>query len=445
MNKFRLLLTLQVACIALVALGLAFLVFKTDYVFVPIGAFLVLCVQTYFLLQYVETTNKRLTTFLDSIRHNDYSGKFELADLGQSFTDLEQQFRDVLHVFQTVRDKNIESIQFLESIFQHVHTGLVAYDKTGAIRVYNSAFNKLTGMYSVADIQQLNRFDPDFVAHLEQLPLHKKSLYKTVIDDEIVQLSVFATSFNLNEEELTLVSIQNIQSELDDNEIDAWQKLIRVLTHEIMNSITPISSLSATLLSLMQQEKLQNEIKDLEISDMRTALESIHSRSKHLSSFVDRYRMVTKIPEPDVQPILVHDVVESVCRLYKELCDEKNIALVCECSSNSLSVMADASLLEQVIINLLKNAVHAVEGKDAGKVKVFAGYDTMSRVVITVEDNGQGILPEVLEKVFVPFYTTKQSGSGVGLSLSRQIIKKHGGSLQLYSEPNVFTKAVIVL
>jgi signal transduction histidine kinase len=235
-----------------------------------------------------------------------------------------------------------------------------------------------------------------------------------------------------------LVAMQNIQFELEEEEMKSWQNLIRVLTHEIMNSITPIASLASTAFGLLKdnQECEVPETVNEVMGDVREAVDTIEKRSKGLLTFIENYRKLTRIPKPDFKIVPVKDLFERVEQLIKDQIELKSIRFATQIDPESLTITADAGLIEQVLINLCKNAVEAVDGGIRPKIKLKAETDGRGNSVIKVVDNGKGISEEVAEKIFIPFFTTKQQGSGIGLSLSRQIMRQHKGTLRVSSMPN---------
>jgi signal transduction histidine kinase len=258
-----------------------------------------------------------------------------------------------------------------------------------------------------------------------------------------VQLAVYAAEFKLREQKLTLVSIQNIQSELEEKEMEAWQNLIRVLTHEIMNSVTPIASLTATVNDLLTppsgNQKPGEETSAEAMDDIRGALQTIQKRSEGLLHFVDAYRKLTRIPKPQFQIFSITELFARVGQLMRVQMSGKPIHFHTKVEPESLELTADPELIEQVLINLLLNAIQAVEDQKDARIELAARMDQRGRTIIPVADNGPGIIAEALEKIFIPFFTTKQDGSGIGLSLCRQIMRLHSGTISVHSQPNVET------
>ena len=264
-----------------------------------------------------------------------------------------------------------------------------------------------------------------------------RHLLKVQISENLLHLVIYTTEFRLRNQTLTIASIQNIQSELEEKEMEAWQKLIRVLTHEIMNSITPISSLAKTVDEmLMNQSKNENkQIDDQEFIDIRDAVNTIQKRSEGLIHFVEAYRKLTRIPKPDLKQIDLKDTIHQVTRLMDREFQDQNIQVHIEDSPATLTIFADPEQIEQVLINLIKNSIDALAKKKEKRIRIKTVLDEQGRKVIEITDNGSGIAAEAREHIFVPFYTTKKTGSGIGLSLCRQIMRQHLGSISAYSEP----------
>ena len=267
-------------------------------------------------------------------------------------------------------------------------------------------------------------------------------LIKVQDTDDILQLTVSGTEFVLNERNIILVTIKNIQAELEEQEMEAWQKLIRVLTHEIMNSIAPIASLTSTVNLMVDnvaaefREKAPVGFDDEEtVSDIQEALKTIHKRSTGLIHFVQTYRNLTKIPKPNFTIFPVRRLFNNIFALLRESINSQNIDCQITIEPEEMNMTADEQLIEQVIINLIKNSIHALENRENATILIKAYYNKRGRKIIQVTDNGQGIIQEVRDKIFIPFFTTKPTGSGIGLSLSKQILRLHSGTIAVYSVP----------
>ena len=260
-----------------------------------------------------------------------------------------------------------------------------------------------------------------------------------------MQLAIYTTEFRLRGRALILASIQNIQSELEEQEMEAWQKLIRVLTHEIMNSMTPISSLAKTIEEWLREMGVgQNDQQSTDMQEIQEAITTIQKRSDGLIHFVESYRKLTRIPQPNFQLVKVSELFRRVVQLMEKGLAEKEIRINQSIEPEDLTVMADVELIEQVLINLFKNAIDALSKQKKGEITLAGEKDQRGRVIISLSDNGPGIVQEAREKIFVPFFTTKKSGSGIGLSLSRQIMRQHRGGITVTSDPNNETKFKLI-
>ena len=396
--------------------------------------------QIYSLIHYVEKTNRDLTRFFEAIKHTDFTQSFTGAGLGSSFDHLKSAFAEVIEEFRRARAEKEEHHRYLQTVVQHVGIGLIAFDQNGKVGLLNTAAKRLLHVTHLKNIKSLDSFSKSFVETLLRLKSGEKALVKVDDKNELLQFAIYATEFKLREQMLTLVSIQNIQSELEEKEMEAWQNLIRVLTHEIMNSVTPIASLASTVNELLDKPKSRSDITPEYVSDMRGAALTIQKRSEGLLHFVDAYRSLTRIPRPNFKIFRVTELFGGIEQLLRASFKEKKINLHTAIAPESLELTADPEMIEQVLINLLLNAIQALDSKPEAKIDLTSRIDERGRVIIQVIDNGPGIIPEVLEKIFIPFFTTKPDGSGIGLSLSRQIMRLHRGTITARSEPNVETR-----
>jgi two-component system nitrogen regulation sensor histidine kinase NtrY len=400
---------------------------------------LVIIYQMFELIRYVERTNFELSRFLRSIRYADFSQTFSSRGRGSSFDELNLAFTEVVEEFQKARAEKEEHFQYLQTVVQHIGVGLLAFTTDGEVSLINTAAKRLLGIDQLINIKSLQQANPSLVQTLFSMRSSQKVLVKTEIHKEPLQLVVSATELKLRGQLHTLVSLQNIRSELDEKEVEAWQQLIRVLTHEIMNSITPISSLASTVNEMLKsspEDEDHHQAPPPEvIRDVRGAVQTIEKRSQGLLHFVDAYRSLTRIPPPKFQIVSVKELFVQVGQLMQQRLAESQIVLKKQIQPESLELTADPGLIEQVLINLLLNAAEALRDIGQPRITLSAYIGERGRVTIEVSDNGPGIPKEVQEKIFVPFFTTKPNGSGIGLSLSRQIMRLHGGIILLNSEP----------
>ncbi len=407
-----------------------------DYRATPLVLLLVVLYQLYALVHYVERTNRDLTRFLLSIRHADFSQGFPSHSLGSSFDELKSAFGQVLDAFRQERAEKEENFRYLQTVVQHIGTGLIVYQRSGEVDLINAAARRLLGLSFLKSIDSLAEKHPHLLEALYQLQPKQKRLVRIESYGETQQLAVYTTAFRMHEREYLLASLQNIHGELEEKEMQAWQDLIRVLTHEIMNSITPISSLAATSGTLLAGE---GAIDDETLADVRESVRTIHKRSDGLLHFVQSYRSLTHLPQPMFQIVSVAELCERITQLMRAEFAASQIDFSVALHPHSLELTADPEQIEQVLINLLRNALQAVAGREGARILLRAKMDGQGRALIEVIDNGPGIVEEARDKIFIPFFTTKQGGSGIGLSLCRQIMRLHGGHIGARSEPEVET------
>jgi signal transduction histidine kinase len=349
---------------------------------------------------------------------------------------------------QDARSEMEVHTRYLNTIIQHVGIGLLAYKPDGKVILINNAAKKLLKVSGLGDINNLIQPYPELAETLLMLKHNEKKLVKIQSSEgETGYVSIFAHMFLLREEKYILVSLQNIQAELEEKEMEAWQNLIKVLTHEIMNSITPISSMTSTLLDMLGSDDKNHRIPATplgreEAEEMAGALKTIHQRSQGLMNFVNSYRNMAFIPKPKFRLLSISEFFKRIEQLMNNKLTDGGISFRWSVEPETLELTADPDLMEQVMINLLLNAIYAVAGSENPRIALSASLIPGGKVTISVEDNGVGIVEEALEKIFIPFFTTKRQGSGIGLSLSRQILRLHNATISAKSVPNegsVFT------
>ncbi len=438
MKRFYLNCIVRVLLLSATICLVVYLFFKTEFIAAAIFICLLAFYQIFALIRYVSKTNRDLTRLLQSIKYSDFSQSFTNNLKASGFEELHAAFTEVIKEFQRARLEKEEHLRFLQTIVDHVGIGLIAFNPAGEVELLNNAAKKLLKIPRLGNIRDLETVSPRLVQKLLELSPGGNDLVKLQQGDDLLQLSIYATGFVLHQQKLMLVAMQNIQNELEEEEMKSWQNLIRVLTHEIMNSITPIASLSSTAYGLLKdgRECEVPESMNETIDDVRHAVNTIEKRSKGLLTFIENYRELTRIPKPEFKLIKIKDVFERVDHLMKDQFETCSIKFNMQIDPVSLELTADPALIEQVLINLCKNALEAVNGLSRPKIKLKAGTDGLGNPVIKVIDNGKGITEEVAEKIFIPFFTTKQQGSGIGLSLSKQIIRLHKGTIGVTSTPH---------
>jgi two-component system nitrogen regulation sensor histidine kinase NtrY len=388
------------------------------------------------LIKFVTSTNRKITRFLESVKYSDFAAGFTTDNhLGSSFKELNTAFNNVLEAFRKARSEKEEHWLYLNTVIQHVNTGILSFDEEGNIELINHVAKSLLRRPQIKNLRELENYEAGLFRLLKTFNTGDRGLYRM---DNRVQLAIHATELRLRGHSYKLVAFQNIQSELQQKEIESWQNLTKVLRHEIMNSMTPIASLTSTLNDILSEELVPKgdafEISGDGVDDIHEGLKTIESRSQALIHFIDAYREYTSIPLPRRSEIMVAELLEEINGLMKIDIRKSQTDFSYQVSPKRLKIEADEEQILQVLINLVKNAVEAVAEQSNGKVTIKAGADKNQRPFIEVHDNGKGIIPEAIEQIFIPFYTTKSHGSGIGLALSRQIMQHHNGTLTVDSE-----------
>ena len=360
---------------------------------------------------------------------------------GAGYEGLNASLNVVIDKFKQAKLEKEEHFRFLQTIIDHVGIGLVAFNPDGEVQLINNAAKRLMEMTHLRNIEDLRSTSPILAEKLRDLKPGRNHLIKLQQGENLMQLSVYATGFVLRQQQMLLVAMQNIQNELEEKEMISWQNLIRVLTHEIMNSIAPIASLASTANGLLADECHldADDPRSEKIQDVCDAVDTIEKRSKGLITFIEKYRELTRIPQPQFQVLRVEDLFDRIQFLMKEQFETQSIVYSADIDPETLSVTADPALIEQVLINLCKNAAESVDGQTRAKIELLGRMDESGNPVIQVIDNGKGIDEDVADRIFIPFFTTKPRGSGIGLSLSRQIMRLHKGTISVSSKPGVQT------
>ncbi len=423
-------------------LALSYSIYKTANETNAVMLGILIVVQLIFLLKVLDKTNREISTFLSSIRYDDFTTTYPTKGRGKSMNELYNEFNNVIRKFREIRAEKEANYHYFRTIVQHVGIGLITFNKLGEVQIINSAAKSLIGVESLENIFELSKVSPKLVESLVKLKTGGSDLIDISVEGSRTQLSVYVIELVLRGEEFKLVSIQNIQSELEEKEMEAWQNLIRVLTHEIMNSVTPLSSLAATV-----EENLVDNIEDDvpiekdELEDIYLAVQTIKRRSEGLIHFVSDFRNLTRIPEPKRQKEQMSKVMDHIRLLLSPELEAKGITFTMNIQPVDLYFKIDKEQIDQVLINILQNAIHALEERTEDKFIIVNGFvNDFDRPTLTIRDNGSGIDEEALSKIFIPFFTTKKQGSGIGLSLSKQIMRKHGGAISVKSVMNEGTE-----
>jgi nitrogen fixation/metabolism regulation signal transduction histidine kinase len=437
-RNFSLNIILRVLLIVSLSVLLGYLLVKSQSFRYILFCTITIIVLTINLISYLNTTNRKILYFFDSVRNDDSSLSFTVDEKNKTLSEIYKSMNRVNLEIQQLKIENIQQEQYFRILLEHLATGIITYNSKGFIMHANSSAKKLLSMDVLTHLQQIERIDQKLYQAINLIKPSERKLIPIATEQGTIQLSLKATSFRTNETDLVILSIQDIKNELDEKELESWMKLIRVLMHEIMNSITPITSLSESLFSIFNKNGypvLPQQVTEKTITTTLQGLNVIKEQGKGLMSFVDSYRKLTRVPEPVKKLFRVADLMNRVQILYNSLEKNDKIELSISLTNHDLELYADQNMISQVLINLLKNALEANENNPLGKIMISANADNNQHPEICVIDNGPGIAEENLDKIFIPFFTTRQKGSGIGLSISKQIMRIHGGNLKVRSIP----------
>ncbi|MBU8892474.1 MAG: PAS domain-containing protein [Bacteroidales bacterium] len=382
-------------------------------------------------------TNNDFISFLNALIYEDFTNYYSRSkkhdqDVYSLFNKLNEKYRKIAF------EKEVQHA-FLQTIIKHINIGVLVMDNEGGVVLVNSYFLRLLNVNSVKSIKEIKNKSAKLQNEIENIESNKPKLLELILDGELYRLSVNASHFKLDGISYKLVSLQDINIELDEQEINAWQKLIRVLTHEIMNSVTPISSLASSLNKLLTKAINNNNVDPKHLEYLSDGLNAVQNRSEGLIKFTEAYKKLTQVQYPDFKSINIHKLFENVILLHKSKIEEFKIEATISVKSD-LNLLADKSMIEQIMINLIKNSIQALE-EIKNPIIQIKGFIENKRVIIQVIDNGKGIPEDKIDKIFIPFFTTKDSGSGIGLSFARQVMRLHKGVISVKSVPEntIFT------
>ena len=426
-------IALRIALLTSTLILLAWMVSHTDW-YVSMGLLAIAAAsEAFFLMRFATQWSREVTRFLEAVSFEDNSARFSGLKGERVFRELGFAMGRVMERLSKGRAEREEQAQYLQALINHVPVALLSVEDTGQVQLLNFAARRLFEgpCSSAADFP---RYGDAFAAGLENLKPGDGAILRMERQAGVLQLKAAATDLALSGKRRRLVSLQNIENELSAHELVAWQTVIRVMAHEVMNSLTPVTSLAATAEGLIAQvaKNLPEGDPSLPaLADAGEALETLAKRSEGLLHFVQNHRRITKRMVAKLERIRIERIFARLGRLLAADLAARSIELLLAVEPQSLEIEADAELLDQALINLVRNAIEALRDVAQGRITLSAARDLDGRIVIAVADNGPGIAPDQREKVFVPFFTTKRQGSGVGLTLARQIATLHGGSVAI--------------
>ncbi|WP_163322780.1 sensor histidine kinase [Draconibacterium mangrovi] len=429
------------------ALFLGWLIFdRQAYIFAIIPTLFILGV-TINLIYFLNRINRRIFYFFDAIKNEDSTLRFPNNVNNKIINDLNQSLQKVNSQIQQIYLDNQKQEQYFQALLEHAATGMFTFNRKGFILHSNKLAKQLFEVDVLTHINQLERIDPKLFQTIKEIHPSEQRLITLHLKSGIFQLLIKSNSFISDKDELMLISVHDIKNQLDEKELESWRKLIRVMMHEIMNSITPVTSLSESLAGYFYKNGAMVSPEDINtktIENTIRGLEVIREQGKGLINFVDSYRKITRLPAPEKKVFQVSNLIDHIRILSSSFENAEHVELSCDVVPPELELHADEKQISQVLINLVKNAYQSNEGNKDAKIKIIATVNEAGHPIISVTDNGPGISDELMDKIFVPFFTTKENGSGIGLSISRQIMQLHSGSLKMSSVPDKYTSAVLV-
>jgi len=453
-KRFTLQVTIRIIVILASCVLFSYLLLNNLW-FSSIGAGFTIFLQVFFLIRYVNNTNYSLVKFLDALKNEDYSVYFSPSNKGDSFANLFDDFNQIIKTFKRNKIEKEAQYKYFKHILEHVNLGIISIKKDDLFSKESNEEILFLNKAACDILQQpqhkyWHRFAnnvPWLVSEIKKTADGGKTLVDFGDETEKKQLSLETIEIQLLGKIYLIITFQDIRSEIEQKEIEAWHNVIRVLAHEMLNSFTPVSSLASTIKSLTEDEhgKLLsiNKLDKEDIKDINMAVTTIKKRSDGLLAFVKDYRTISNVPIPLLNKININKFLSSIELLMRLAIEEANITFKISPIPINATILADSKLIEQVLINLINNSIHALEGRENPTIKINCTINT-DKTIISVNDNGNGIEEKILNQIFIPFYTTKKNGSGIGLSLSKNIMKKHGGNLLVSSEIGTYTSFSLV-
>lgn len=432
-------ITVRLGLIFLAMLALALMIGQQARLFSVLAVLLILLALVAELYYRINHNNRIIESLLESIRSEDYNQKIlaNVKDLG--YKSLAKSAQAIISAISSAKIEKETQYQYLQTILQHIHTAVLTLNEDGEPEMINPLALSILGIFNAKrpSWSTIQKTSPHFARTVLSLGVSGRQMIRLSNTPTGKQLLILLTTVKIGEKHVKIITFQDIEPEIEQKEMESWQTISRIMAHEIMNSLTPLSSLIETGIMMLEKDGRPGKMEELSqhtIDNLYTALRTISDRNEALTQFISSYRQFSRLPEPLKVKIKVSELLNEITGLHHSRCLEKGIACSIHTGPENLLIMADDTQLKQVLINLVKNAMEALEGSTNPRLNIVVKR-VLNHVSLEISDNGSGIPPEILEKIFVPFYSTKAEGSGIGLSLSRQIIRNHGGQISVESEP----------
>ena len=433
-------ITLLLFCLILTAYAIT-----NSYSYMAMGSGLLSFIVFLNLHKFLSRRFTEIDDFFESVKYRDFSRRF-VEELGpRDIRNLHKGFNEVNKVVREINAKKEVQYLYLQKILEMVDIGIIAYNlETGAVLWANDSIKNILDFPSFKNISFVSRRKPELFEIVFET-FHSEATSVTIpIKNENLKVLISHTVFQIENETYKLIVLQNIDETLDQNESEAWKKLLSVMTHEIMNSIAPISSLADTLQTHVRNTARNPETQNLDLEDLDAGITSIKKRSEGLMKFATTYRSLNKVTQLNKEMVRVRELFQTIQYLMQTSVKHKEIEITYQLQNQELEIEIDSYLIEQVLINLILNSIDACKNKKNSKIVIYAHKDAGLNTILRVQDNGTGIPAEITDSIFVPFFTTKKNGSGIGLSLCKQIMMLHKGKIQLNSEENKGTIVTLI-
>lgn len=435
-KKFTSLISLRIGLLVANVLLFAWLWYNYQLIFTAVLIGVVIIGQTAELIYFAERMNRELRKFLDAVKYGDYAVSFGSDDLGGTFKELDESFSQIIESMKTSKAEKQSQTELLKLALENIRLGIIIIDFQDNILLVNPAAQNMLNIPHFRNWDMLAKKKPEFARQLGDFSVEGRRLVQLQTATELREYYLDLNHISLLGASYRLISFSDLKNEIEQKEIDAWHKLIRILAHEVMNSVTPVTSLSETIKSMLTDEHGEalppETLTQEKIDDIILALSTVIRRSQGMLNFVDEYRKLTKLPAPKLELVSVASLLNEVKQLMQIQASKHNVLIEITPMNNRLALQADRKMIEQVLINLIGNAIHAMEDGDNGKIELGANLED-NQLRITIKDDGHGISEDILPSIFIPFFSTRKNGTGIGLTLSKNIMQLHKGGISVSS------------
>jgi len=443
-NRFVISVILRMVILIITICAFSYLIIiynDRPVLFILIFILLLMAIEIYALIHYILHTNRQVTRFLTGLKNADFTVRFSGMGMEKSFNELAAIMNETVELLRGLRLEKEVQIHLLKMITADIKTGIISVNSSGKMVLMNYKAQKLLDISDgVKTWGELRALNPSFVREADLIQNEGNTFTEIKVGKEMRKISLSLNTIPLLDEKIRVITIEDIQNQVELQESDAWLKLTRILMHEIMNSVTPLTSLTETLGNILigtasnsdQPIKITKE----DMDDIKFCLENIQRRKKHLMSFVENYRRLAHLPHPEKKIVNAFGLINSVSYCLNAELRQSNIEITIDKALQQMNLWADESQIEQILINLIRNSIFALQKSENKKIEI-TGLEKEQYMIVQVTDTGEGIPAEKLNDIFIPFYSTKENGSGIGLGLSRQIMLAHQGSIRVQSELNI--------